>query len=130
MTEKPFGTWLSEKLLELKMIPADITRATGLDSGVLSNLINNKRFPSVDTCKSLAKAMGIPLEEVYRAAGILPKKPDVDAVSEAILHLVLSLPKEDKEDVLEYARLRHKLASERGHIGASSKATARRTVTT
>jgi transcriptional regulator with XRE-family HTH domain len=126
---KPFGTWLSEKLDELKMIPADVTRATGLDSGVLSNIINNRRMPSVDTCKALAKAMNIPLEEVYRAADILPQKPSVDAISEAVLHIVLSLPTEDRKDILEYARLRHKLATEKGNIPSASKGTSKRTAT-
>ena len=72
MPNKKFGDWLSEKLAERNLKPADITRATGLDSGVLSNIINNKRQqPSVDSCRAIAHALEIPLEEVYRAAGIL-----------------------------------------------------------
>lgn len=106
--KKPFGTWLSEKLIRLGMKPADITKAVDIDSGVLSNLINNKRQqPSVETCKLLAKAMNIPLEEVYRAADILPDKPNIDTITEAVLALMGTLDTKEKEDLLQYARFKH-----------------------
>jgi transcriptional regulator with XRE-family HTH domain len=128
---RKFGDWLSEQLKQRDMIPADLTRLTGLESGVLSNLINNKRSqPSVDTSKRIAKALNIPLEEVYRAADILPPQPDVDTIAEAILTLVLELKTEDKKDVLEYAKLRHKLATERNDLNQNPKRLARRTAPT
>ena len=128
---KKFGDWLSEQLTERNMKPADLTRLSGIDSGVLSNLINNKREqPHVDTCKAIAKALNLPLEQVYRAAGILPQKPDVDTISEAILTLVLELNSTDKKDVLEYARLRHKLATERNDLAPVTKRNLGRTATT
>jgi transcriptional regulator with XRE-family HTH domain len=109
--KKPFGTWLSAKLIELDMKPADITRAAGIDSGVLSNIINNKRLnPSVETCKLLAKAMNIPLEEVYRAADILPENKAVDPITEAVLTLMGTLDAKERKEVLEYARFRVKSA--------------------
>lgn len=109
--KKPFGTWLADKLVELDMKPADISRTTGMDSGVLSNIINGKRQqPSVETCKLLAKAMNIPLEEVYRAADILPEKQNYDPITEAVLNLMGTLDNKEKQDILEYARFRHKQA--------------------
>jgi transcriptional regulator with XRE-family HTH domain len=128
---KKFGDWLSEQLIQRDMKPADLTRLSGIESGVLSNLINNKRSqPRVETCMAIAKALNIPLEEVYRAAGILPPKPDIDVVTEAILALLLELKAEDKKDILEYARLRHKLATEKNNLASATKGNIRRTAPT
>lgn len=119
---KKFGDWLADRIRERGMIPADVTRLTGLESGVLSNIINNKRGrPSVETCKLLSKALNIPLEEVYRAADILPPDPDVDVVSQRILNMLLDLPHEDKQDILAYVELRRQLAAERNHVSAAAK---------
>lgn len=107
MPYKQFGNWLSSKLVEKRMKPADITRATGLDSGVLSNIINGKRqTPSVETLKLIAKALEIPLEEVYRAADVLPEKTTIDPVTEALLNIMVALDGDEKQDVLDYAKLR------------------------
>lgn len=112
MPNKKFGDWLSERLAERNMKPADITRATGLDSGVLSNIINNKRQqPSVDSCRAIAHALEIPLEEVYRAAGILDEKPNTDPITDAVLNLMGNLDTKEKQEILEYARLRSRLAA-------------------
>lgn len=119
--DNKFGKWLSNKLIDLDMKPADLTRLSGYDSGVLSNLINGRRQPSVDTCKTIAKALNIPLEEVYRAANILPARPDIDAVTEAILTLLQDLQNGEKKDILEYAKLRHKLANEKYNEQASTR---------
>jgi transcriptional regulator with XRE-family HTH domain len=124
---KKFGDWLSDQLKERDMIPADLTRLTGLESGVLSNLINNKRGqPSVDTSKRIAKALNLPLEEVYRAADILPPKPDIDVISQRILNMLLDLPSEDKKDILAYVELRQQLANERENVASVAKKSSRR----
>lgn len=114
MSKKMFGDWLTEKLEERNMKPADLSRASGMDSAVVSNIINNKRQqPAVESCKLIAKALNIPLEEVYRAANILPPAPTIDSLTETVIHLMLEMPRSDKEDVLAYTRLRHQLATER-----------------
>jgi transcriptional regulator with XRE-family HTH domain len=124
---KKFGDWLSEKLIELEMKPADLARATGMDSAVVSNLVNNKRQqPAVESCKLIAKALNIPLEEVYRAADILPPKPNADAITDAVINLMQNLERADKEDILEYARLRHKLAAERSNVKTDTKRATKR----
>jgi transcriptional regulator with XRE-family HTH domain len=123
---KKFGDWLTQKLIDVDMKPADLSRATGMDSAVISNLINGKRNPAVESCKAISKALNIPLEEVYRAAGILPPKPEIDPVTETILNLLLDLQVDDKKDILEYAKLRHKLAAERHDLVSNTKRSSQR----
>jgi hypothetical protein len=128
--KKPFGTWLSDKLIEIDLKPADIVRTTEgteyeIDSGVLSNIINNKRkSPSVETCKALAFAMKIPLEEIYRAADILPENKANDPLTEAVLALMGSLDTKEKQEILDYARYKQKQSDRHEDIhntGNSSK---------
>jgi hypothetical protein len=126
---KPFGEWLIDQLAERDMKPADLI-PYGMSSAVSSNIINGKRQPAVESCKIIAKALNIPLEEVYRAAEILPPKPDIDPISEKIMNLLLDLQREDKEDILEYARLRHKLATERNNLAPNRKRIAHGTAST
>lgn len=124
---KKFGDWLMDRLIEQDMKPADLSRATGMDSAVISNLVNNKRIqPAVDSCKAIAKALSIPLKEVYIAAGILPPEPERDPIADAIMNLISDLETDDKKDILEYARLRHKLATERSNVKTDTKRTAKR----
>ena len=130
MTTKKFGEWLAEKLIERDMKPADLSRATGMDSAVISNLINSKRQqPAVESCKLIARALEIPLEEVYRAADILPPKPDVDPITEAVLNLMLTLDTNEKQDILEYVRLRSRLAADKNPINARNRKRATGTAT-
>ena len=126
MDEITFGEWLQGKLTEKEWKPADLARASGLDPGVLSNLINGKRNPGVESCKAIAKALKIPLAEVYRAADFMPPEPNKDPLIDAIVNLTLELTAEEKENVYEYVKLRHKITSNhagprkrpvRGHAG-------------
>lgn len=110
MSKQKFGTWLGNKLLQLDLKPADVVRQSrgAIDSGVLSNLINNKRHPSVDTCKLLARLMTVPLEEVYAAADILPEDKELDLTTKTVTSLMSGLPSAEKDEILNYVRFRHR----------------------
>jgi DNA-binding XRE family transcriptional regulator len=125
-----FGDWLLDQLRQRDMRPADLGRVTGLESSVMSNLINHRRHPAIETCKTISRALGIPLEDVYRAAGYLPPKPESNPVINTILHLVSELDDRDREDVLEYVRLRWKLSVERDNNRKTAKGSSKRPATT
>lgn len=67
-----------------------------------------------DTLKALAIAFKFPLETIYRAAGLLPPLAPEDELMNEIMHLAGDLPAQDKQDILEYVRMRNRLAEERG----------------
>lgn len=98
-----FGDWILERLKEKKWRQADLARAANLDTAVISNLINSKRGPGEDTCKAIARALDLPPETVFRAAGLLPELPSIDqARMEIFLYKFAELPPEKQEQVLEY----------------------------
>ena len=109
MTEKPlFGDWLQSILDERGMSQADLARRMGKKTGVVSNLINNKRQqPAVESCKLIADALNLPLEEVYRAADILPETPEADPITEAIIALTKNLDPQERQEILDYVRYKN-----------------------
>jgi transcriptional regulator with XRE-family HTH domain len=130
MKKIDFGIWLEGELEKRNMKPADLARSAGLDQGVISNLINNKRNAGVDSCKAIARSFKIPVTEVLRAAGIIDPEPDNDPIIDNITNLLMDLDTEDKRDVLEYAKLRHNLAEQKPHNARNSKRVPRRPAAT
>ena len=106
---KPFSQWLSEQLSDRDMRPADLVRASGLDSAVISNLMNEKRKPGPRTIKAIAKALQISEEEVYQAAGMLKLGEDDDPAIRAVVTILRDMRPDDVLDVLEYVRLQSRL---------------------
>lgn len=98
-----FGEWLQTELDNRNWKQADLSRATGLDTAVISNLRNGKRGPGEDTCTAIATAFHLPPEVVFRAAGLLPDLPTPRALYEEIVKHRLSLLDDAQlEDVLKY----------------------------
>lgn len=79
-----------------------------MDSAVISNILNGRRHPAVESCKLIAAALNMPLEVVYRAAGYLPEAPDVDPITDTVVHLMLDMDHDDRQEILDYVQLRHK----------------------
>lgn len=98
-----FDEWLSAELLDRNMRPADLVRLSGLDSAVVSNLVNGKRNAGVDTATAIAEAFKLPPEEVFRIAGILPPEPPKDQTLQRIDYLYSTLKNEEsKQQALQY----------------------------
>ncbi len=71
-----FGDWLDKQLKLLDLSQADLSRTTGITTAHMSRLISGQRKPGNDAILSIARALKIPPEDVFRAAGILP--PAID----------------------------------------------------
>ena len=99
-----FGEWINGQLTLRGWSQADLARATGMDSAVISNLINNRRGAGADSCKAIASALKIPPEIVMRAAGLLPPVAEHTEQKEELNYLYSQLKKEGQEDLVTYAR--------------------------
>lgn len=110
-----FSDWLTSQLTAQGISPAELARKSRKDQGVISRLLRGENEPRPVTIKALCKALGVPVAEGYRAAGILSEDPEPDALRDLITYLVDQLPTEqDKNEVAEYVRLRLRMAEERG----------------
>ncbi len=98
LSMESFGSWLLQQIESKQWRQADLARASNLDSAVISNLVNGRRGPGEDTCRAIAKALGLPPEEVFRAAGLLPPKPETDEQTERLLHLYNQMTDDEREE--------------------------------
>lgn len=102
---------------------SDLARASGLTRQSISYYISDRsKQPDEFALQKIAKAFKLPLEEVYRAAGILPPKPNSDPLTEEGLYILQQLEGENKKDALRYLRMRLQVAQEQGTYNAEPKA--------
>ncbi len=86
------GQWLDDLLEEIEWTAADLSRATGLDSAVISNIRSGKRGTGIDVARKIAKATKHPEQEIFQRAGIWnEKEPPDDGLLSRINHLYLTL---------------------------------------
>jgi plasmid maintenance system antidote protein VapI len=100
------GQWLKDLLDDVDMTPAELSRATGIDSAVISNIMNGRRGVGPDVAKKISTALKLPPETVYRMAGILPTKPSEDKHAAELRQIYEELNTGNREDLIDYARLK------------------------
>ena len=102
--EEDFVTWLNSELETRGWSTRELARRAGVSAAAISNVLNRYNKPGKRTCKGIAKAFDLPVDEVFRRAGILPPIPDLDANAEAMLHLFRNLPVDEQDRVLMIMR--------------------------
>ena len=108
-----FPDWLMKELKSRDMTQSDLSRLAGLGSGTISNIMNGTRKVGQDTLVKIAHALKLPSETVFRAAGLLPPESKKDELISKIIFFAEKLSDQEKEDILEFVRLRHRIALER-----------------
>ena len=93
MTTNDFAEWLENALVIHNLTASELARRAGVDKGVISRLINKERAPSPETLSSIAAALKLPPEILFRAAGLLPPEPETDAPEEFVFWLQNELQK-------------------------------------
>jgi len=93
MTTNDFAQWLEKALITNNLTASELARRAGVDKGVISRLINKERAPSPETLSSIAAALKLPPEIVFRAAGLLPPASEPEAPEEFIIWLQNELRK-------------------------------------
>ena len=112
MGQNDFAEWLRTELKAQGMSQAELSRATGLHTGSISNVLNGQRKPGADFVLSVARALRIKPEDLYRRAGILPQKPSPtqETLVNDALDIIRRLSDDDKKEVIAYARFRYQRA--------------------
>lgn len=109
-----FSDWLLKELKTRDMTQSELAHMAGLGSGTISNIMIGKRQVGQDTLVKIAHALKLPPETVFRAAGLLPPESQTTELIEQIAHLTEELPEQEQQDILEFVKLRHRLAEQRG----------------
>ena len=91
MSSTDFANWLRNELIERNISPADLSRMMKKKPASISNVLNEKRAAGTDFILAVATALRLPPEELYRIAGLLPRKPVRQGKQEMLLHELAAL---------------------------------------
>lgn len=112
--ENSFARWLEKEIEAKGWTIRELARRAGLTHVTISNVLNGARNPGVDFCLGVAKAFRMPPELVFRRAGILP---DRDNIEEELYNrfraYVEALSPERREELLRYVMFLHELEMDR-----------------
>jgi transcriptional regulator with XRE-family HTH domain len=86
-----FAEWLQAEINKRGWSQSDCARAADLNRAVINKLLNGKSNPQPFTLVAIARAFKIPVEIVYRAAGLLPPSTDGDETTEELIYLFKSI---------------------------------------
>jgi len=81
-----FPDWLQSELDKRRWSQADLAYSAGISRAVVNKLLNRKTYPQPDTLQAIARAFKIPVETVYRAAGLLPQETESETFEAEIVH--------------------------------------------
>jgi len=81
-----FSEWLQAEMHKRGWSQSDCARAADLNRAVINKLLNGKSNPQPFTLAALSHAFKIPVETVFRAAGLLPPSIDGDDMLEELIH--------------------------------------------
>lgn len=97
-----FTEWLLSEMEKREWSQSYLADRLGLTRAAISNIVNNVNMPSNDTCEKLAQVLRLPVEEVYRRAGLLPPKSPHEEQIERIYYKLSTLEDDDRKQVEEY----------------------------
>lgn len=70
--ETDFANWLGEEIKARGWDLAEFARRARITPPQVSRVLSGTRGPGLDFYRGVAAALGMPLEEVFRKAGVLP----------------------------------------------------------
>jgi transcriptional regulator with XRE-family HTH domain len=73
-----FSDWLFTQMQEKDWSQSDLARNAGVTRTAISDVLSGRRKPGPDLCSSIAIALELPPEQVFRVAGILPSTTSDD----------------------------------------------------
>lgn len=81
-----FPDWLQSELNKRDWSQADLAHTAGISRAVVNKLLGRKTFPKPDTLQAIARAFKMPVETIYRAAGLLPQESELEMFAAEIIH--------------------------------------------
>ncbi|NIP97515.1 MAG: helix-turn-helix transcriptional regulator [Akkermansiaceae bacterium] len=99
-----FGDWLAATIKERGWNQSELARRANISQATLSRLIGETRQPGPDVCLSLARALNIPPETLFKHAGLLPPDPTPVSQEKEALSLFRRLPETARQLILTQLR--------------------------
>ena len=101
-SKEEFVSFIKEELIKRSWSNAELAKRSGISQAHISRVLNGNYLPGIDLLKSFSHALNIPEEQLFRMAGILPERKELEPVNERMLHLFSQLEHYDKQMILDY----------------------------
>jgi len=114
-----FNVWLLSQLQERNWSQADLARASNLTTAAISRYMTD-RIPDKVALRKLSRALKLPPETLFEKAGLLPKKPPKDELTEKIVYALAQLPEQEREEIYQYIQLRQEINEKKGRYATGT----------
>ena len=75
-----------------------------LAPSTVSDILGHRTNPGLEFCTGIARAFGVPAENVLRLAGLIPPKPEGSAALDELVHVASRLADDELERLTGIAR--------------------------
>lgn len=102
-----FSDWLLNEINRRGWSQSELARRAGIPRQIISNYINRQREkPDSDVLISISRALNLPPETVFRAAGLLPPVDEDTEYQEEFFHLLSQLSPQERQEILDLLRFK------------------------
>ncbi len=103
-----FVTWLNDELNKRGWSNSELGRRANKSPAAISMVLSGQNKPGWDLCHGIARAFGIPSEQVFRLTELMPKLPasENEETLQNLLELVRLMDVEERREILKYAHFR------------------------
>lgn len=120
--KETFSFWLKSQMDEREWSQADLARRSKISPPHIARLLSDTRALGNNGAAKLAKAFNMPVEIIYREAGMLPPQMENQYLYERVVHLFNQLSKSDQMEIIEYLEMKIRFAEKRKFINSTNKA--------
>jgi len=99
------ATYLNGVLKDRNLSVRAFATYAGVSHGTIQNILAGKPVDH-KTLQKLASYLSLPIDTLYRMAGILPEEAQRKEVIRVIEHLIAKLPETDQQEILEIVRMK------------------------
>lgn len=71
-----FSSWLWGELQKRGWDQTQLVKRSGVSQGQISRIMNNTRNPGPNALRKIARALQVPEETAFRAAGVMGNRPE------------------------------------------------------
>lgn len=118
MTAEPnvFSSWLAETMRARGLNQSELAQRAGISRAAVNSIVSGRRRAGRDTLCALAKALSVPPEELFRAAGI-DTGGDAQQIDLAEwIGLFKAADDSTRNELLDYARYRTERARDKATV--------------
>jgi transcriptional regulator with XRE-family HTH domain len=105
---------IKKKATEMGISQVELAAASDTSPAYISRIFKLEREASDQVLQRLAVAVKLPPLEILRLANRIHAETKETPIIKEIAYLTSDLPDSEQQDILEFVKLRHRLAEERG----------------